>query len=180
MHKDTPRTPRERESLGTDQVAIGIGSNIGDRGTHIQRACRQLATRVTHIVSSKLYATEPVGYTDQAEFLNAVVVGRWDDSPEQLLAFLQDIERSGGRIRGHGPRFGPRTIDLDILLFGQQILDSADLTVPHPRMYERRFALDPLLELYPDIIDPVSGTAFSSFARRLSSAGIYEYGEPPI
>ncbi|MFP4508995.1 MAG: 2-amino-4-hydroxy-6-hydroxymethyldihydropteridine diphosphokinase [Spirochaetaceae bacterium] len=180
MKDERPQTPRDRAFLDTDQVAIGIGSNLGDRLTHIQCACAKLATRVTDIVASRLYATEPVGYTEQEEFLNAVVVGRWHDGPHQLLDFLQDIERSGGRIRGQGPRFGPRTIDLDILLIGRQTLDTPDLTVPHPRMYERRFVLDPLLELYPELLDPASRTAFSVFARRLPQAGIYEYGEPPI
>lgn len=168
------------EALASDVAAIGLGSNLGDRGAQIASACGRLAEVLDAPVSSKMYATEPVGYTEQPEFLNAVVIGRWSGTPEALLAVLHDIERSGGRTRGTGPRFGPRTIDLDILLFGTIILHKEQLTIPHPRMHERRFALDPLLELYPDLVDPLSGTPFSQFAAQLPSAGIYEYGKPPI
>ncbi len=169
-----------RSLLATDEVVIGLGSNLGDRRQNIVRACRELGRHMPVNVVSSLYSTTPVGYADQPDFLNAVLIGRWSGSPEDLLACMQEIERSGGRVRGDGPRFGPRTLDLDILLFGDCILESDILTIPHPRMYQRRFALDPMIEVRPDIRDPVSGRSFASFADELPAAGIYEYGSAPI
>jgi 2-amino-4-hydroxy-6-hydroxymethyldihydropteridine diphosphokinase len=105
---------------------------------------------------SALRETEPVGYLDQPRFLNGAVALETTLAPRELLDALLAVERSLGRTRG-GPRFGPRTIDLDLLLYGEESIDEQGLTVPHPRLHERAFALEPLAELDPDLVVPGHG-----------------------
>lgn len=106
---------------------------------------------------STLRETEPVGYLDQPWFLNGVVAIATTLPPRELLGRLLAIERRLGRVRGSGPRFGPRAIDLDLLLYGDEVLDEPGLTLPHPRLHERRFALEPLAELEPGLEIPGRG-----------------------
>ncbi len=116
-----------------------------------------------HIIQrSSFYETEPQDFKDQPWFLNIALEVETSCFPIQLLALLQRIEREMGRIRGREavPK-GPRTIDLDILLYGKTVLDVPQLTIPHPRMSERRFVLEPLLEIAPDLRHPVTGRSFS-------------------
>jgi 2-amino-4-hydroxy-6-hydroxymethyldihydropteridine diphosphokinase len=101
--------------------------------------------------------TEPVGYEDQPRFLNAAARVQTTRSPRELLALLLQVERELGRVRGEGPRYGPRTIDLDLLLYGDERIDEPGLEVPHPRLHERRFALEPLAELDPALAVPGRG-----------------------
>ncbi|MDD5557334.1 MAG: 2-amino-4-hydroxy-6-hydroxymethyldihydropteridine diphosphokinase [bacterium] len=135
---------------------IGLGSNIGDRERHLAEAVRRIGAvggvRVRR--TSSLYDTEPVGGPPQPPFLNAAVEVETAMRPERLLAALRSIEEAMGRVRGE--RDGPRVIDLDILLFGDRVAGSESLTVPHPRLLERRFALEPLAEIAPGAVHPVA------------------------
>ena len=134
-------------------VYLSLGSNIGDREAHLRDAIARLAAEGRVVAVSSFYETEPVEVTDQAWFLNCAVALETTDTPEQLMAALLKIERDMGRQRVQ--RKGPRTIDLDILLFGDAIIDSPDLTIPHRAMHERRFVLAPLAEIAPDARHPV-------------------------
>lgn len=128
---------------------ISMGSNLGDKEDNLRQAVKALnELKGTVIVKiSSLYSTSPVGYLAQDDFLNAMVELNTDLEPQILLQSLQDIEHKLGRVRDI--RWGPRTIDLDIILYGQMNIDQADLSVPHPRMNERAFVLVPLAELAP-------------------------------
>jgi 2-amino-4-hydroxy-6-hydroxymethyldihydropteridine diphosphokinase len=109
------------------------------------------------VAVSTLRETDPVGYEDQPRFLNGVVELGTELSPRELLSRLLAIEARLGRVRGQGPRFGPRTIDLDLLLYGEETVDEPGLTLPHPRLHERRFVLEPLAELDPALEIPGRG-----------------------
>lgn len=137
-------------------VYLSLGSNLGDREENLRRACEALEIQHVHILKrSSIYETEPQDVPNQRWFLNMVVECETRCFPIQLLAILQRIERELGRARGPGVvRRGPRAIDIDILLFGNTIMDTAQLCVPHPRMLERRFVLEPLLEIAPDLRYP--------------------------
>lgn len=106
---------------------------------------------------STLRETDPVGYLDQPRFLNGAVAVETSLTARKLLGRLLEIERRLGRVRGDGPRFGPRTIDLDLLLYGDETIDEPGLEIPHPRLAERRFALEPLAELDPGLEVPGAG-----------------------
>jgi 2-amino-4-hydroxy-6-hydroxymethyldihydropteridine diphosphokinase len=128
---------------------VGIGSNLGDSRPLIAAALELLGAEegVEVLAVSTLRETDPVGYEDQPRFLNGAAELETELGPRDLLARLLVIERQLGRVRGEGRRFGPRTIDLDLLLYGQETVDEPGLEVPHPRLHERRFALEPLAEL---------------------------------
>jgi 2-amino-4-hydroxy-6-hydroxymethyldihydropteridine diphosphokinase len=131
---------------------IGLGSNLGDRGGTILAAAERLGPhRLSPIVE-----TEPWGYVDQPTFLNAVAELETDLTARELLDRLLEIERELGRVRA-GPRYGPRTIDLDLLLYGAEVVDEPGLTVPHPRMAQRLFVLEPLSALNPGLFIPGLG-----------------------
>jgi 2-amino-4-hydroxy-6-hydroxymethyldihydropteridine diphosphokinase len=131
---------------------VGIGSNLGDPESQIGSALALLAAEdgIELLAVSTLRETEPVGYLDQPSFLNGAARLETELPARELLKRLLGIEASLGRVRGEGPRFGPRTIDLDLLVYGDLQIDEPGLTVPHPRLAERRFALEPLAELAPD------------------------------
>jgi 2-amino-4-hydroxy-6-hydroxymethyldihydropteridine diphosphokinase len=126
---------------------VGIGSNLGDRLENLRAAVRDMAgtADVRVVRSSSVYETAPVGGPQQGDFLNAVLEISTELEPHALLEALQRIENELGRVRAE--RFGPRTIDLDLLLYGDEEIDDPDLTVPHPRMRERAFVVVPLTEL---------------------------------
>jgi 2-amino-4-hydroxy-6-hydroxymethyldihydropteridine diphosphokinase len=149
---------------------LGLGANLGDRSAMIRTAVEQLRREpgVTVVAVSTVRETEPVGVLDQPRFLNAAVAVDTDLPPRELLDRLLGIERRLGRTRG-GPRFGPRTIDLDLLLYGQEQVDEPGLEVPHPRLHERLFALEPLAELDPSLVVPGRGT-LSEIVAGLQSA----------
>jgi len=138
------------------RIYLGFGSNVGDRELHLRRALDRLSTsglRIRRI--SPVYETEPVDYTNQRWFLNLVAEAETSLFPVQLLAHISRIERTLGRVRTV-PK-GPRTIDIDVLLYGQRVVRSARLEIPHPRMADRRFVLTPLADLAPDLRHPVTG-----------------------
>ncbi|SRR5581483_4254771 len=137
------------------KVYLGLGSNIGDRAGTLQAAIDELRSGGVNVARvSPVYETEPMDMPNQAWFLNLVVEGETDLFPMQLLARIGKIEWKLGRRRGI-PK-GPRTIDIDILLFGAAVIRSAALTVPHPRLAQRRFVLQPLADLAPELREPVS------------------------
>jgi len=137
-----------------EKVFLGLGSNLGDRQSYLDAACRELAAHplIRIIQTSSLYETEPVGYQEQGWFLNQVVEIETTLEPKELLSFTQGMENKLGRKRLI--RWGPRVIDLDILLYGNSVINTTALIIPHPRMYERQFVLVPLAEIAPDIIHP--------------------------
>ncbi len=134
-------------------IYIGIGSNLGDRLRNIHEALRELALPVYQM--SSIYETEPLEYLAQAWFFNAVISVECDNSPRELLRHCQSVEVKLGRIRDI-PK-GPRTIDLDILFHHDAIVNEPDLILPHPQIPYRRFVLEPLAEIAPDLVHPVSG-----------------------
>jgi 2-amino-4-hydroxy-6-hydroxymethyldihydropteridine diphosphokinase len=131
---------------------VGVGANLGDREATIRAALEALPGLVG---VSKLRETDPVGVVDQPPFLNAAAALETELTPRELLDTLLAVERELGRERRE--RWGPRTIDLDLLLYGAETIDEPGLTVPHPRLHERRFALEPLLDLDPELAIPGRG-----------------------
>ena len=136
---------------------VGLGANVGDREATLERALGLLAAHVDVVGVSTLRETEPWGYVDQPPFLNGAVAVETALTSRELLDLLLAIERELGRVRGEGPRYGPRVVDLDLLLFGDDVVDEPGLTVPHPRLSERAFALEPLAELDPTLVVPAQG-----------------------
>ena len=137
---------------------VGLGANLGSREAMLRRAVELLgeADGVEVLAVSQLRETEPVGVLDQPLFLNGAVAVETTRTPRQLLDLLLEIERSLGRVREK--RWGPRTVDLDLLVYGDEVVDEPGLRVPHPRLHERRFALAPLAELDPDLAIPGRGS----------------------
>lgn len=139
-----------------ETVYLSLGSNLGDREGHLRNALARLeAAEVRILRRSSVYETEPQDLRDQPWFLNLVVEAETRLFPLQLLARLQDIEREMGR-RRITPK-GPRTIDLDILFYGTFVVNTKELQVPHPRLDQRRFVLEPLAEIAPNLRHPVIG-----------------------
>ena len=134
-------------------VYLSLGSNIGDRAANLNSAIERLGVLGTIEKISSFYETEPVEFTAQPWFLNIAVKLDTEKMPKQLLAGILDIEQQMGRRRTQ--KKGPRAIDIDILLFGNSIIDTKGLTVPHPAMHERRFVLEPLAEIAPEVRHPV-------------------------
>lgn len=145
---------------------VGLGSNLGDREGHLRRALAAMEAdpAIDVLAVSRVIETEPVGFLDQPRFLNAVARVETELRPRDLLERLLSVERELGRRRG-GVRFGPRTIDLDLLLFADEVIDEPGLQVPHPRIHERRFVLEPLAELDPDLVVPGRGPLSALLAK---------------
>ena len=144
---------------------VGIGSNLGDREAHLRRAIELLSAEdgIDVVGVSEIRETEPVGPVEQGPFLNGAVRVETDLPPRDLLELLLAIEQEMGRVRRE--RFGPRTIDLDLLVYGDETVDEPGLTVPHRRLGERRFALEPLADLDPGLTIPVLGPISALLAR---------------
>jgi 2-amino-4-hydroxy-6-hydroxymethyldihydropteridine diphosphokinase len=152
-----------------DRVALALGSNLGDRFAHLDFAVSRLQSFLKHLKVSQYHETAPVGVTGpQPLYLNAAVVGTTDLAPRAVLEALMAVERERGRER---PRANaPRTLDLDLILYSQLVIEEPGLVVPHPRFRERWFVLDPLAEIAPDLVDPVSGASVGELLARLISA----------
>jgi 2-amino-4-hydroxy-6-hydroxymethyldihydropteridine diphosphokinase len=138
---------------------VALGSNLGDREQMLRRALEDVAAvpGIEVLACSSFRETDPVGFLDQPRFLNAAAVLETELGARELLARLLDVERRLGRTRA-GPPLGPRTIDLDLLLYGDETIAEPGLQVPHPRMHERRFVLEPLAELAPGLTVPGRGS----------------------
>lgn len=158
---------------------VALGSNLGDRYEHMRRGVAGLAalpgTRL--VAQSDLFETEPVGPVAQGRFLNAAAELRTSLTPRALLEELQSIERACGRLRVSGERWGPRTLDLDLLLYGGAIIDEPGLTVPHPRLHERLFVLLPLAQIAPDLVVPGNG---ATAAQLLAACRTSEHAARPL
>jgi 2-amino-4-hydroxy-6-hydroxymethyldihydropteridine diphosphokinase len=136
-------------------VYLSLGSNVGDRSANLKDAIARLAELGHVIAISSCYETEPVEFTAQSWFLNCAVKLDTEKTPQQLLAGILDLEQTMGRRRLRGQKKGPRTIDIDILLFGDLTVEMEGLTIPHTAMHERRFVLEPLAEIASDGRHPV-------------------------
>ena len=146
---------------------IGFGSNIGDRLAHLQNAIHAVSKteEITLHKISSVYKTDPVGYVAQAAFLNGVAAIQTSLPPLSLLHTLKNIETAIGR--RHRIRWGPREIDLDILIYGDLCLETEKLVIPHPEMHRRRFVLAPLAEIAPDLVHPVFQETVHTLLERL-------------
>ena len=134
-------------------VYLSLGSNVGDRDSQLREAQARLGAEGRIVASSSFYETEPVEFTDQPWFLNCAVALETTRTPQELIEAILRIEKEMGRQRLQNK--GPRTIDIDFLLFGDTVLDSPQLTIPHPAMHHRRFVLEPLAEIAPNVLHPV-------------------------
>lgn len=148
------------------RILLALGANLEPRRERIEEAMRLLELEaLTDTRRSSMYATEPVGYTDQPDFLNAAITGTTSLGAEELFSICKDIERRIGR--QHRDQWREREIDIDIILYGVQVIDTPLLTIPHPRMHERAFVLDPAAEIAPDMLHPVLGTTIGQLRSRL-------------
>jgi len=158
-------------------VFLGLGSNLGDRSAALETAVRLLGARGFHATErSSTWQTEPVGGPPQDWFLNAVVGGETSLSADELLAACLDTEREMGRIRRE--KDGPRLIDVDILLFGDETRDGPGLVIPHPRLHQRRFVLEPLHEIAPALRHPVLGLTVAELRGRCPDASAVRLFSP--
>lgn len=147
--------------------AVSLGSNVGDRRAHLNFAVASLRGLLTNLAVSRYYETVPVGVSGpQAMFLNAAAVGQTSLTARGVLEALLAIEQERGRERPYAR--APRTLDLDLILLGDIVLDEPGLVVPHPRFRERRFVLEPLAEIAPDLKDPATGSPVSALLSRLA------------
>jgi 2-amino-4-hydroxy-6-hydroxymethyldihydropteridine diphosphokinase len=149
------------------RVAIALGSNLGDRRAHLTFATDRLGSLLTNIRISRFHETDPVGVAAQPRFLNGVLVGETTLSAGELLHDLLTIEAERGRNRAHPAP--ARTLDLDLILYGDQVIEEPGLQVPHPRFREREFVLRPLSEIAPDWVDPLSGKTVEELLSNLRS-----------
>ena len=158
-------------------VFVALGSNLGDRERNLSRAREALSQGVVAAgASSSIYETEPWGPVAQGRYLNQVVRGETALAPRDLLAKLLEIERTLGRNRSREERYGPRTIDLDILLHGDRAVREPDLQIPHPRMLERAFVLVPLMEIAPDTV--IDDVPIADALSRLDRSGVVRFTNP--
>lgn len=163
--------------MPSKQVFLALGSNLGERRQNLEAALVALQHESIQLTAcSSLYETEPRDVAKQPWFLNMVACGQTKLFPLQLLAVLHRIERQLGRKRlGAVPR-GPRLIDIDILLFGSLAMATEELTIPHPRMLERRFVLEPLVEIAPVLRDPVTGELLAKRLSQLADQRVRKIG----
>lgn len=149
-------------------VYLGLGSNVGEREGHLAHALRRLGEAFDLTGVSSVWETDPVGYEDQGRFLNLVARVETDAPPLEVLHTVRSIEGERGRERTF--RNAPRTLDMDVLLYGDRVVDEEGLTIPHPRMHERPFVLVPLLELDTGLEDPRTGERLAELAAAATSS----------
>lgn len=159
------------------QAYVALGSNLDDPAAQVMSALGELDTlpRTRCTKRSSLYRSVPMGPADQPDYINAVAELHTDLAPEELLDHLQAIERHHGRVRG-AERWGPRTLDLDLLLYGERVLRTERLTIPHPGLHERAFVLYPLYEIAPEVWIPQKGS-LEELVKRCPMQGVVRLGE---
>ena len=164
------------------RIWLGIGTNMGDRLANIYSAVKELNAKKIEVVrTSSIYETSPVGFESDSQFLNAVLECETALDAEQVLDIISEVEQSMGRIRSTTERYTSRIIDLDILLFADQIIATQKLEVPHPRLCERRFVLEPLAELIGGEIHPVKEQTISQLLSNCSDQnGVKIYRNPLV
>lgn len=151
-------------------IYLGLGANLGDRPANLLAAVAALLPQVRVLRLSSVYETEPWGYHGQPAFLNQVIKAETELPPLELLAYLKQIEFSLGRQPSF--QYGPRQIDLDILFYGDQVVELPGLTIPHPHLAERAFVLVPLAELAPNLRHPSNGRSVLEMAKAVNSSGV--------
>ena len=156
----------------TNLVVLGLGSNLGDSRSILINAAETLKTILCELKNAPLYKTDPLYVLDQGCFINTAVAGFYDNSPGDLLKEINKIEKQFGRNRAKERRWGERSLDIDILLFGNEIINSPDLVIPHPRLKERRFALEPLLKIIPEAREPGTGLFYQKVCETLPNQGV--------
>jgi 2-amino-4-hydroxy-6-hydroxymethyldihydropteridine diphosphokinase len=151
------------------RAAVALGSNLGDRASHLRYAVIRLRRMLSDVVVSRFIETRPEHAVDEPLFLNAALVGGTRDTPDRLLERLLSIEGERGRVRSYPG--APRTLDLDLVLVGDLAVESPSLTLPHPRFRSRAFVLEPLVEIAPALVDPVTGKTVSRLLGMLRAGG---------
>ena len=151
------------------RAAVALGSNLGDRASHLRYAVIRLRRMLSDVVVSRFIETRPEHAVDEPLFLNAALVGGTRDTPDRLLERLLSIEGERGRVRSYPG--APRTLDLDLVLVGDLAVESPSLTLPHPRFRSRAFVLEPLVEIAPALVDPVTGKTVARLLGMLRAAG---------
>jgi 2-amino-4-hydroxy-6-hydroxymethyldihydropteridine diphosphokinase len=163
-------------SLLSTTAAIALGSNLsssfGDREANLREALRRIDVLGRVSAVSSFFDTEPVGYTEQPRFLNGAALLETELAPVGLLRGLLEIERQMGRDRTAAVAKGPRVIDLDLLMYGGVVMETAELTLPHPEMHERAFVLAPLVEIAPEMKHPVLQSSVAELFAKLKSQGL--------
>ena len=160
------------------QIYLGLGTNMGDRLENLRGALRLLSkdAGLRLLRCSQVYETEPWGGIEQPSFLNCVAESATSLDPEALLGLCKDVEETMGRVPGQ--RWGPRLIDVDILLYGSQVVDLPDLEIPHPRLHLRAFALVPLAELCPEKAHPVLNLSIAQLCKEAGGReGVLHFGD---
>lgn len=160
--------------MTTKPVTLALGTNLGDRPANLQAAIAALPPVVTVHQQSFVYETLPWGVTDQPSFLNMVIIGETSQKPLELLKSLKELETRLGRIPSI--HYGPRKIDIDILFYDTLILDTPQLTLPHPHLHERAFVLVPLADLAPERIHPILGRTIRQLLAEVDTTGVKRYG----
>ena len=156
-------------------IYLSLGSNLGDRQKNLESVEKLLPPKVLVRKRSRIYETEPWGYQDQPRFLNQVLAVQTSLSPLELLAYLKRIEKSIGRKPSF--RFGPREVDIDILLYGSQVINNKNLVIPHVRLTERSFVLVPLVEIAPGLILPGSESTLINIMETIDTSDVYPFQE---
>jgi 2-amino-4-hydroxy-6-hydroxymethyldihydropteridine diphosphokinase len=161
------RSDHDKEML---TVYLALGSNVGDSAQYIAKAIELLGPTLHDIQQAPCYISKAVGYTNQADFLNTAVCGQTELSPQALIQTIEQIEQQVGRIKRF--RWGPREVDIDIIFYGNQTLESENLTIPHPAFRERDFVLQPLVDLNSEMVDPVSQKTVKQLLNQLNASQV--------
>ena len=155
------------------KIYLGLGTNLGDRAANLQAATQGLATKMVITAVSPIYQTPPWGIADQPDFLNLCLAAKTDLSPAEVLTFVKSLEVALGREPAE--RWGPRLIDIDLLFYANQIIETEKLTIPHPGLAERVFVLRPLADIAPEFVHPVLNETIADLAARVADQEIRPY-----